>query len=46
MDYENLLGGALHLVTYLHDQEILLQDSEPDCDPGEIDSFVVYGCDG
>lgn len=46
MDYENLLGGVLHLVTHLHDQEILLQDSEPDCDPGEIDSFVVYCCDG
>jgi len=43
MHFENQ-SGAFHLVTYLHDQEILLRDFELDCEAGEINFFVVFGC--
>lgn len=46
MHFENLQSDAFHLVTYLHDQEILLNDSDLDCETEQVNSFLVFGCDG
>jgi len=45
MHFENLQSGAFHLVTYLHEEETLLQNSDMDCEPGEMNSFEVFGYD-